>query len=308
MKKLFYAVSFLLALSLVLMIGSQAILLQKADEVSVTQTHLYGDPAAALGVKTAMRATMDQHIYWDVFHTVGGETDVDFFYTEERGHSSGEKAWFQLQSFSGIGMSSTGSIDFEKEEGEHMFKPAAALAAEMGKNEKRSKTYHLADFYDYYVIVPDIRLPSKSNNVYWHLDSGEERAFLNDYFKFPVHPDHMLAVNVETNAMGGACDVNMQTVGETDFQLGTYSTYTDHGFYFTFSIYNGLTPLDTSHVRDGYGIYITPLAPNSAGVLRTPEDRNPIELAIPLPTDIDVSRIVAMSFCEPRSCTKQLSS
>ncbi len=291
MKKLFYAVSLLLTLSVLLMIGSQAVLAAGADDVSVVAETLYGDPTAAIGASTSMRATMDNHLYWDIFHTVGGDTDIDFFYTEERGHSTGESGYFQLSSFSGVGMTSSGSIDFEEEEGMHMFKPAAALAAEMGKNEKCSKVYRLADFYDYYTIHSDIRLPSESNNVRWHLDSEEEQAFLNDYFRFPVHPDHTVTVTVETNAMGDACDVNMQTVGETDFQLGTYSTYTDHGFYFTFSIYNGLTPLDTSHIKDGYGIYITPLAPNSAGVLRTPEGRDPIELAIPLSTDIDVSGI-----------------
>ena len=295
MKTRFLVISALLTLALLLTIGGQAVLAARADDVYVVMEDLYGDPSAAAGVTTSMRATMNEHLYWDIFHTVGGKTDVDFFFTEERGHSSSSGPYLEIHSFSGMGMSSTGSIDLEEEESENMLKPAAALAEEVPAGEKRTKTYALADFYDYYHVNSQIRLPSPNNVVRWALESDTEEAFVNDYFKFPVLPDHKVEVKVEKNGMGGVSDVSINTVGTTDFNLGAVSAFTDHGYYFSFSRFNGMTPLDVSHIKDGYGIYVVPLAENSSGLLGIPKDRDPVELAASLPEEIDLMGLAAAS-------------
>lgn len=293
MKTRFLVISTVLVLALVLTIGGQAALAARADNVYIHMEDLCGDPAAATGITTSMRATMNDHLYWDIRHTVGGETDVDFFFSEERGLHASNGPYLEIHSFSGMGMSSSGSIDLEEEEGENMLKPAAALAEEVPAGETRKKTYALADFYDYYTIQSQIRLPSPNNVVRWALESEEEEQFVNDYFRFPVLPDHMVEVKVEKNPLGGVSDVSINTVSETDFSLGAVSAYTDHGYYFSFSRFNSMTPLDVSHIKDGYGIYVVPLAENSAGVQRIPEDRDPIELAVPLPEEIDLSGLAA---------------
>ncbi|MDD6315438.1 MAG: hypothetical protein PUB63_00245 [Clostridia bacterium] len=289
MKTRFALFCILLAAALICLPILQIRLQAEANDVAFIENPIQGDPAAALGASVTLRATMDSHLYWDVRHTFGGSTQTESWFTgQDPSRSSLQGPWFDLSVVTDVGASSTGNIDLEEECTQYMLRPALALAEETPAGETRTKTYHLADFYENYLIACDIMLPSRSNNIRRLFVSEEEQKIFSDWLRIPVLPQHQVKVTVTRDASGNVTDVESATVEDSGFYFNALSAYTEGGYYFTFGSHTTQgTVIDTSRLPDGYGIFVCPLTGSGLDV-RSADPDHPIRLAVPLADDIEV--------------------
>lgn len=289
MKTRFALSCILLAAALLGLSVLQIRLRGTADDVALTETPITGDPTAAHGIAVTLRATMDSHLYWDVRHTFGGSTQTESRFTgQDPSRSSLQGPWFDLSVVTDVGASSTGDLDLEEQCTQYMLRPALALAAETPAGETRTKVYHLADFYENYLITCDITLPSRNNNIRRLFASEEEQSALSDWLRIPVLPQHQVEVTVTRDASGNVTDVQSTTLEDSGFYFNALSAYTEGGYYFTFGCHTAQgTAIDTSLLPDGYGIFVCPLTGSGLDV-RSADPDHPIRLAVPLADDIQV--------------------
>lgn len=289
MKTRFALSCILLAAALLCLPILQTRLQAEANDVAFIETPIQGDPAAAHGTAVTLRATMDSHLYWDVRHTFGGSTQTESWFTgQDPSRSSLQGPWFDLSVVTDVGASSTGNIDLEEQCTQYMLRPALALAEETPAGETRTRVYHLADFYENYLIACDIMLPSRSNNIRRLFVSEEEQMAFSDWLRIPVLPQHQVKVTVTRDASGNVTDVESATVEDSGFYFNTLSAYTEGGYYFTFGCQTPQgTAVDTSLLPEGYGIFVCPLTGSGLDV-RSADPDHPIRLAVPLTDDVEV--------------------
>ncbi|MGM9639059.1 MAG: hypothetical protein ACI3XT_05650 [Butyricicoccaceae bacterium] len=294
MKTRFAIFCVLLAAALLCLPILQIRLQAEANDVAFIETPLQGDPAAAGGAHVTLRATLDSHLYWDVSHTFGGDTQAESWFTDQDpSPGSLHGPWFDLSVVTDMGASSTGDLDLEAQCAQYMLRPAVALAGETPAGETRTRVYRLADFYEYYLISFDIMLPSQSNNIRRLFVSEEEQRALSDWLRIPVLPQHQVEVTVTRDASGSVTDVESRTVEDSGFYFNALSAYTEEGYYFTFGCHTAQgTAVDTSLLPEGYGIFVCPLTGSGLDV-RSAEPDHPIRLAVSLADDIEVLNLQA---------------
>lgn len=279
----------LLAAALLCLPILQIRLQAEANDAAWIETPIQGDPAAALGASVALRATLDSHLYWNISHTFGGDTQANSWFTDQDPSPSSRMGpWFDLSVVTDMGASSTGDLDLEAQCAQYMLRPALALAGETPAGETRTKVYHLADFYENYLISCDILLPSQSNNLHRLFVSEEEQKAFSDCLRIPVLPQHQVEVTVTRDASGNVTDVQSTTLEDSGFYFNALSAYTEGGYYFTFGCQTPQgTAVDTSLLPEGYGIFVCPLTGSGLDV-RSADPDHPIRLAVPLADNIEV--------------------
>jgi hypothetical protein len=224
------------------------------DAVTLDETVLYGDGAAAEGIVVDSGFHCDYHLFWDIRYTVGKvpETHTDFTFSQAERRAYEPHIYYGAlfnYDFGGSGKSASGGINPEDES-----PPIRDVANRTPNGEERTEVIYLKDYYDYYPLQLDFDLPGTG------IAANEEtlKSF-SDYFKIPVDPQAEIEIRVEKNAAGEVSSIGVAPAEGSELSLDSSSAVTNTGCFFTLSCRGSDGALlDTGHIPGGYGIYHLP--------------------------------------------------
>lgn len=276
-KSLFIALLLLLAAAAIFC-GAFVLVDREKETVSVTETVLKGDRAAAAGITVTNRTVCGGHLYWDTVCTVGDELDTStrFAFTQtERGWSRESQPRLDIYCPLNFGIGGN-AVNLEEQSAYSgvPLKPVLDVAGRTPVGETREETLRLRDYYEYYPLTVEF-----SPYLYGGPDRDAElaRAF-SDYLKIPVPVSHRIQVSVTKDSSGNIVDVNCRSVaGEISFR--SLSVMTDKGCYFTLFAENSDTGLPASLPQGLSGIHFLPFEQDGDGQY---PDTNGLCLAYPL--------------------------
>lgn len=276
MKKALFSCLLLAFLSAGLIGGSAAVLDGRKNDVTVTETVLAGDRAAAEGLQIngEFMLTGDQgairNIWWTISQRCDEEPDydVDFHYVSDP--VSREYGW----EYGGLQLQTLGDymphsdVDW----------PQNAVYEDVGQRTAIFETgdpYYTArvDLADYFTYVPIDFVLDIPGGLTDRTSGGSGVALyrkLNEVFRIPVTDDmHILlelqASTQQDEALRSGWPENYEAIahenstGWRDQLFDMAGACTADGVYFTFSPRPDGTPaLDVSQIALGYGIYYLP--------------------------------------------------
>lgn len=236
-----------------------------ADQVTVTQQILYGDPSAANGVQLLVRNQYADHLLWETGMTLGEENSLKTEFTFD--NDTVDR--FYSVSYTGVSLNELQSIfsfmDYDLPEATQVryadaiayFKEAEASVPE---GEVKSFTVDLAEYLDYYPLFGQIDLPGVTYVVSefdsWHEEYLEIGQKISDFFRIPMDMPHVVEWTVDKTSPGSSYGA---IFSDKDFYFYARGTVTENACYFTF---NGIRAdgslVDTSLIPGGYGIYCLP--------------------------------------------------
>jgi hypothetical protein len=245
---------------------------REKEAVSVAETVLSGDRAAAAGISVTNRTVCGGHLYWDTVYTVGEGLDTATSFTfaqTERGWSRESESRLDIYCPLNFGIGGN-AIDLE-EQSSYSGVPIAPVLDVAGRTpagETREETLRLRDYYEYYPLTVEF-----SPYLYGGPDRDAElaQAFV-DYLKVPVPATHRIQVSVAKDSGGSIVNVDCQSVsGEVSFR--SLSVMTDGGCYFILFASDGDTGLPVQLPEGLSGIHFIPIeqggeqrAPVAAGL------------------------------------------
>lgn len=272
MRKSLIFLAVLLVLSVAVLAVGQGMISAMGDDVTITETTLAGDPAAAEGLTVSLHPTYKYHLEWRTVFSAGADPkpETGFHYsarTLSDVRTGTPTAWMQIGGLN-FSMSATGgAVDLEDDSDElgfaAMLRPAADVATRTQPGEIRTETVHLRDYYDYYSLYLD----------YYGVIGQTGQAALSDYFKIPVQADVQVEVAVGKDEAGTVYQVECNTLDGGASVFG-YGLFTEQGLFLglgTEEGESGGTPVDFSEIQGGYGIYFIPM---EQGVLATDRIEN----------------------------------
>ena len=227
-----------------------ASLTPKGDQVEIKETTVYGDPAAAAGLAADYRINYQRHLFWDVAlrPSAGGpslNTEMSYHQlAEEEDQQADAGLSLQLPFYGNTYFSSQKSVP------PALADAFAALSEETALGEKKSKTFPLNQFYEYYPLTGYIFLPGEGSS---QLQLSISETALQDFFSIPVLPRERVTLTVDKSHFADG-RLSLRYIPAFDIEP-TYVT-TDEAVYFTFN--ENMTRVDTSQIPGGYGIYRLP--------------------------------------------------
>ncbi len=244
-----------------------------SDDVVISETTLYGDPAAAHGLTVSLHTNYERHLFWRTVYAAGPETapETEFSFSAAELYDTRpaeDDVWLMTGSVNfGIGGSDLSDTDLYGSawgiDGQGiplMQRPALDVAKRTAAGETHTETVRLRDYYQYYTVGMEMQTEATFGR--WaDLDQADSKA-LSEYFRFPVEEDLLMEVTVSRDTAGAVYDVDCRAVdGESGVQA--YGIVTERGFYLY--LYTprdeekGLPSYDFSKVAGGYGVYFIPI-------------------------------------------------
>ncbi len=277
------------ALSLGGILAAGTAVYRSRDQVEITETALYGDPAWAEGVTLTGHYDWSQTIYWDTVYTVGdlehARTTFELCPNGRSEEVSGSDGRFDADVFPGMGVFG----GFILEELLYGYGPILKdMAAEMAPGESLTRTVELRDYYEYYPFVFFLETGSagvsqedvsyQDPDDPWYLCWSEVFETLRDFFKIPIPEGSQATLTLELDDSGEPVSMEAQPLSDTCTPT-FLSVVSDTAFYITFGTYG---QFDYSQIPGGLGVYRLPYE----------EDGNPLtvhadqlENICPLPND-----------------------
>lgn len=261
------------------------------DAVVIDETVLYGDKSMAEGLVVDISVDCDNRLFWDTRYTVGEKPEISttftFSQTQRQPEQTGPTFHIGLDgTFHGWGASGS-NLDLRAET---YPLPVRDVAARTKPGENRTETVYVKDYYDFYPISvgferpPGFAVNEDTNNLF------------ADYFKFPIHPEHQVEINIEKNAAGSVCSIGLSSVQGTNVYSHTISTVTTSHCFFTFTCFTEEGQLlDTSHIPGGCGVYRFPRHTESGVHILTAD-----ELQTVFPLD-EQARVVSLETSQDES-------
>ena len=265
MKRTLIAAALLLLLPVAALGAAARSVGGQAEQVVLTPTVLYGDPAAAQGLTVQLHSQYQDRLYWDTTYTVGtpGQawTDVQF-------HSSG------------LGWADQGD------------RPLIWVGLDdrltIPPGDPRLKgTQLLRDYISYYSIRINIDLPEGEVP---ETETAPVNQALSDFLRIPVLEDE--AVTLARDTFSGEDGWRYTALPSSDsFALSARTAQGADACYFTFNPRSAQgRPMDTGHIPGGYGIYRLPYTlPPDGGAPEIHADQ--LELVCPLDPAVEVHQL-----------------
>jgi len=285
MKKSLILTALMFVLSAALISAAHGLINQRKDAVTIEETVLYGDRAAAEGITVRNSAHWDYHLFWDTVYTVGGEldykTDFKFFQEEKRWSTESQP---QLQIFSNFNFSIGGNnISFEPDDKDNYYaysgmalKSAEDVATRTPAGETREEEVYVRDYYEYYPLTLNISFPRP------YRLTGKNKI-ISEYLSIPVSENHRIKVSVTKDAAGNVTRVQNESI-TGDMAINSASIVTDSGFYYAMTFYQeGVTRVNIPEAVSG--IHILPLVEKDGIVEPLLEE---MRLVYPLPDSVEV--------------------
>ncbi len=279
------ALAVLAALSCGLLAGAQVELDRYKDAVSITETVLAGDPAAAAGLTVTASTHCRQHLLWESRFPAGAmdalETRFSFSSTPFREESPFPYIpYLSLDLFSG-GFSSSAGIDFAGPDpySEPMLSALSALfrdvASRAPAGEEYTETVLLNDYYDFLPLSIDV--PSHFSSSHYADQTYQEQvlSLLKDYFRIPVPEDTRAEVTIGKDPRGAVHGASFSLADGSIFldPQTAYVAGAAEDLYFTLCVETSVE-LDDRLIPGGWGIYCLSLAgdtPSLSTVYSLPE-------------------------------------
>lgn len=254
----------ILLLALVLALGIPAVFAVRTldapkDQVSFTETALYGNPAAADGLTVRLDEQYRQYLHWASeisFTDSSYASHTDYTFEQNRYWDNDERAPCDFYLTDGI------SESYDLDNSTPLSAAVQALEEKVQPGTTASALLRVADYYETYPLSINITLTDMFYGTQAAYQYGpEEDAItrLQDFFQIPVLDDQYLELEV-AKSVGGGMSVGMSSAEQGDsFNFYIQSAATDDAFYFFFSnrTVNGAV-VDTSRIPGGYGVYRLP--------------------------------------------------
>ena len=239
------------------------------EAVSLEETTLLGDVAAAEDVQVDIHTQLAARLFWDTRYTAGTSPSIHTDYTHYWTEQSSVRDWQSDVLWADfMGSAGVTSWEWEEEDESGMEKPYNDVASRCpaGQDEYTERVY-LRDYYEYfpiYVHGVDI-LPEDVTSIY--LAGGESlemmmQDFLRSQFRFPVPEDLWVEITIGKSADGS---ISLMGTGaySDDYWMNPIvaAVRTEKGIYFTFSpgiMADGRGP-DFSHCTVERGLYFLPV-------------------------------------------------
>lgn len=269
MRKAFVAFVLLFALSMGGVCAAFAGINAQKDQVTFTQSTVFGDEAAAHGLTVDFNTTYDQHLFWETTHIIGTEskTDTEFDFSAKSRRDT------RPGSYVGLNIWTQDELGYFVSEADYGFGPVyKALQESVGPGESKTQILKMNDYFEFYPFEFNVDVPSV--NIYMnHFDlsqcdpativPGTEEYVtykLQEFFKIPVPDSHKIYLKYEKDTNGGGSHGSAgSTDGSENFYMNTVRALTDEACYLTFYPYTNKENLvDLSHIPGGFGIYRLP--------------------------------------------------
>jgi len=239
------------------------------DQVALTKTEVWGDPAMLGGLNVQYGATWSDHLFWDVRAAMDGGTETDYRFTITRPYTRREHV------YTGISLETNPDYGVDFRGGAENFGLALAyeeLYDSLKPGEEGSITVRLRDYCEYYPLAAGMDFPDSQwglgpIDVAAGLDPLEEPDSLalyrlQEYFRIPVLENERYEITIRKSAQPGnyASGFGTGSSEEDDFfRMETVNAMTDEACFFTFSPRTNKGQLvDLSLLPDGFGIYRLP--------------------------------------------------
>ncbi len=277
------------------------------DEVSFSETVLYGDRNALQGTEIRTSMTWDRLLYWDTTLRPG-ETDSEHtvctvYATKQPAQRGTSYLGVQMQ----VEYDASVSREGDENEANRLARAFDELYAKTAPGEEKSAVIRLKDYYTYYPF--SIRLEFPDYSAGWSTNSpihysyfshpvGDENArevllALNEFFTIPVLDSEKIELYLSRGSKGYSVSYGITPgVGGSDtYYMSTVSVVGESAAYFTFQPQTShKNTVDTSLIPGGYGIYVLPYETGKNGTKLHAQN---LKMTYALSSDIE---IVSLSF------------
>lgn len=275
MRKAFAALLALLVLAVCAIAGAAAAVTASATAVQLQHTTLYGDVAAAAGLRVESRLQCARSLFWHISYPLvenpGAVVSFESFLSRQRQPAVQHGgSGVQLSAYSLGGASTSGSFD---EDWAAVGDPFASLvpvfqdvASRAPAGQEHTEIVDLGDYFDYYPLSVDVDivgtdiclLPDGSQPTAQALSDAFAR-----FFRIPVRQNNTLTVGVTKNAAGAVQGLDVYDPDGAGPELYGPSIVTPQAVYFAL---NFDAQDDVSHIPGGAGVYCLPYdAANTTG-------------------------------------------
>ncbi len=243
------------------------------NQVKFTEQVIYGDREVANGMRVEFGTTYKYHLLWDIVYDLkeNGETETktDYAFSIFSNYNGSS-----VPQYDGVCLEIQPSYrieytdynkGFEKEGMGLAYQELFEIVEAGGEGKKE---IYLKDYLEYYPIVGELDFPYM--RVY--LDSiyrvNQENDYRNEtyiaskmqeYFKIPVLEDETFRITMRKNENGSISSIGGGSTESDFYHMSIFDTLTKEACYFTFDTHtNKGKMIDTSHLKEGYGIYRLP--------------------------------------------------
>lgn len=302
MRKNLVIFTLLLVLALSGLVISHGAVNSLQDTVTITETTLAGDPAAAAGLTVDLYTECDYQLFWHTTYMAGTdpvpETDFSFSAAKAMPVSSIQD-WVYLET-GGIYFSMAGiNLDSLNQDSEiygtsapTMIRPAAAVAERTQAGETRTETVYLHDYYQYYTIGLQFHTTGT-----FGIDADmslEGKELLSQYFRIPVSEEQQIQVTITKDEAGNISNVECiplnnspeehpstdpvsvspaVSVDDMEFSLYSGGIVTEDGLYLIIWTDTDTASSYFSEIAGGYGVYFIPVEHTEEARLRVATDQ-----------------------------------
>ena len=283
MKRSLILTLLIFVLSAAALCASHSVINAQKDAITITETVLYGDRAAAEGIEVLSSTHNGFHLFWDTSYTFEDELKVhtDFLFSQVKNYGEYNPVFLPSLSVSDyFDYSISGNniiLEDVYEQGVRRLpmKAVRDVAGRTPAGETLEEIIYLKDYYDYYPLFLDINFPrsvvtTPYNNLY----------DMTDYLKIPVSETQSLRLSVTKDSTGNITQVRSHKESGRLF-LSVLSVFTDSGYYFYINAFDetGIVELPESVS----GIHYIPFVKTEGSLMPSFED---IRLAYPLENEL----------------------
>ncbi len=246
------------------------------NQVGFTEEVIYGDREAINGMRVKFGTTYKYHLLWDTVYDLkeNGETETKTEYgfsifsnynssTTPQSQYSGMR--LEIRPSYSVNYTNYNNAGFEKEGIGLAYQELSETIEAGGEGEKK---IYLKDYLDYYPIVGDLDFPYMHVSLDSIYRTNQENDYRNEryisskiqeYFKIPILEDEMFKITIRKNENGYISSIGGGNTGSDFYHMSIFDKLTKDACYFTFDTYTSDGKImDTSHLKEGYGIYCLP--------------------------------------------------
>lgn len=267
-----FLLALLLCAAIFLSAGVKAIQAGK-DQVTVTETTLYGDPEAADGLQVDLNLMLERRLFWHTTYEAGAEPQPETEFTYY-GTRRNEEETFRGSVHFGLGSLNVGfgsgfsMEDFEEMETgtgtwffdhwEAYVAPILDLAPEVQPGETRTETVFLKDYYEYFRVGLEANITGVR-----FMEDQDALVYLNECLRIPVPEEMQIEVTITKDELGELDGVNMELVSldlESPMGLDLYGDgFVTEDYVYLYLAREEIGLQDLTQLPLGYGIYRIPI-------------------------------------------------
>lgn len=277
MKKAFvlFASMFLLGLGGICVLPG--IILQEADNVTLSEQVVLGDSSMVEGVTIHTVNDAMYHLLWDTTLVMGEEPVTEFEFSKDSKRLTTRtrgQSWLEEDEYSCISLnswlaggwstSSGGNIDIDNGSVRGLEEAYKELAAETAPGEEKSKQLFLNQYIEYFPVTVSL-------DTMWITENLSEAY--SEFFKIPVPKDTTYTISVEKNKRGDITGIGGRSGEQNIYTWRTVSARSEEACYFSFYRFTlDGTRIKTDLIPGGFGIYRQPYRIEDGDVVMNPEE------------------------------------